>query len=112
MQAGIQLRNEFWEVVCQIYASIPTGRCLVTVNISTLCVAKDSTGHSGMCGVPQGATNDLHVMSLSNCELCTNCIKLFNGVDVVLSVGERNCFSLSDDFERIEQSKTLTMCGF
>ena len=72
MQASIQLRNEFWEVVCQIYASIPTGRCLVKFNISTLCVDEDSTGHSGMCGVPQGATNDLHMMSLSNCKLCTN----------------------------------------
>ena len=94
MQAGILLKNLFWEDVCQIHASIPTGRCLVKVNISTLYVAKDSTGQSRMCRVPERAITDLHEMSLSNCEFCTNRLKLFNVVNAVLSVGERNCFSL------------------
>ena len=67
-------------------------------NASKLYVAKDSTGHSGNCGVPRGATTDLHVMSLSNYKLRTNCLTLFNGVKAFLSVAKRHFSSVCVEF--------------
>lgn len=62
--------------------------------------------------MPQGATTDLHVMSLGNCKLRTDRLNLFKGVNAVLSGGERNCFSLCEELEGIEPLKTLTMRDF
>jgi len=69
-------------------------------------------GHSGKCRVPQGATTDLHVISLSNCELRTDRLNLSKDVNAVLSVGERNWSSFWEEFEGIEQLKTLTLRDF
>jgi len=56
--------------------------------LSTFCDGKEFTGHSRKCGVPKGATKDLHVMWLRICELRTNCQNLINGVTAVISGGE------------------------
>jgi len=68
--------------------------------------------HSGKCGMPQDATADLLVMSLSNCELCAERLNLFNVLNAVLSLWERNFASFWEESEGFEQSKTLTMLGF
>ena len=55
-------------------------------NVSTFCVAKGPTVHSGKCGLPQGATTNLHVMSASNCKLHINRLNLFKNIHAI-------CFS-------------------
>ena len=59
-------------------------------NLLILCVTKGFTDHSGKGRGPQGATTDLHVISLSSCELRTNrlagCHTLPNGVTAFLAV--------------------------
>jgi len=91
-----------WSVLMRCHKQCAQELHTNTFNVSTFCVAKDSTGHSGKCGLPQGATGDLHLMLVSSCELHSNHLNLFKSIHAILSVGEHNFF-----LRRLQRYRTI-----